>query len=50
MYVNGGREHVEIMFDYERNFFWQRNFKKTKKRREGFGLLYNHQQAETLSI
>jgi hypothetical protein len=31
-------------------FFDKRILEKTKKRKEGLGLLYNHQQVETLSI
>jgi hypothetical protein len=33
----------------EEAFFEKKNSKKTKKKRERLDLLYNHQQAETLS-
>jgi len=53
IYIDGGR----VMAPWAsrnpiwlwRKLSWQRNPEKTKKRKEGFGLLYNRQQTETLS-
>jgi hypothetical protein len=49
MYVNGGHyEHLEMQYDYGGNSPWQMNSKKINKRKEELGLVYNHQQVETL--
>jgi hypothetical protein len=38
-----------MQFDYGGNSHWQTNSRKTNKRKEELGFLYNRQQAETLN-
>jgi hypothetical protein len=40
---NGRRGHLEILYDYGKNFSLQMNSRKTKRRKETFGLLYSRQ-------
>ncbi len=42
------REHLEIKFEYGGNSLSKKNFRKTYKKKEELGLLYNHQQSWNL--
>jgi hypothetical protein len=53
MYVDSGRVIVVVNIYNPiwlwKNFPWQNNSRKTKKKREGINFLYNHQQVKTLT-
>jgi hypothetical protein len=42
---NSRCEHLKIKFDYGENSLWQRNSRKTNKKKEKFSLSYNCQQS-----